>query len=284
VAVTGGAGAGKYREGAVCTASAETPEGKQFLKWIKNGADASVNAEYSFNVREDSRLLAVFGDAVADAGGEAFTVKTLNGIGGGGYAKGSLCTVKYPVSEDARVFCGWEADGEIVSLERIYTFPVTADVTLEAKFLYTRLAVPDNSDNKMFNLIAGNPVIEYDRQTDPVTGETVTAFTQGVAYIKLWVYTSDADGAEPISAIKICKRENGSGYLSSMDDAAIHELSGNPGNYYTPDGNTHNYLKNRIPGYSTTVTYYFATQAIAQPEAGYIDSEISGKGRGVLSM
>ncbi len=296
VSVTGGTGSGKYLSGHICTVTPDVPEGKQFMLWIKNGEKVSVNAEYSFNVTENSRLVAVFGDAVANPGAEVCYVSAVNGIGSGGYYKGSSCTVKIPDTELDRSFKGWApvtdgVVGEVVSTDTTYTFSVQSSVTLKALYNDVRLPMPDNSDNKMFDLIAGNGIIEYDRQVDPITGETYTAFVEGVAYVKIYVYNSSENNAEPIVTFKMVSRPDGSGYLSNNSGTLTMEMLGTPGNYYTPDGNTHNMLKQIISegtagAYSTEVTYYFATQAIGVvgEDLIYLDSAISGKGRGVLNM
>ncbi len=304
VSVDGGSGAGKYREGFICTARATVPDGKQFMKWLKNGQEASVNAEYAFNVTENTRLIAVFGDKPSNSDSEVCLVKADGGIGSGGYIKGESCTVHVYSEDRYRDFKGWVSvvdgtEGEILSESPDYTFTVTEDIVLRPLFKNLRLRTPDNSDNKMFNLIAGHGVIEYDRQVDPVTGTVFTAFTEGVAYIKVYVYVSADDDALPVAQFKLVKREDGSGFVGFMDsdgeagDGRHQDMSGLPGSYYTPDGSTHNMLKNIISAgtmpYDTNKTYYFATQAVAvQPaegeEAYYLDSAISGKGRGVKNM
>lgn len=296
VSVTGGTGGGKFLSGHICTVTPTVPEGKQFMLWIKNGQEVSVNAEYSFNVTENARLIAVFGDAVPNPGAEVCYVNAVNGIGSGGYYKGSKCTIKIPDTELDRSFKGWApvtegVAGEVVSTDTTYTFTVQSSVTLEALYNDVRLPMPDNSNNKMFDLIAGNAIIEYDRQVDPITGEGYTAFVEGVAYVKVYVYTSPDDSAEPIVTFKMVSRSDGSGYLSNNSGTLTMEMLGTPGNYYTPDGNTHNMLKQIIGEgtagpYSTETTYYFATQAIGVvgEDLVYLDSAISGKGRGVLNM
>ena len=292
VAVDGGTGAGKYYEGSVCQVEATVPEGVQFMKWLKNGQEVSVNPVYKFEVTENSRLVAVFGDGVADADKEVCVISVKDGYGGGGYYKGSQCTIKVPDTEMDLKFKGWakvtdgEVTDEIVSDEKIYTFTVESDLSLVALFSEARLPVPDNSDNAMFNLVAGQANISYDRQPSG------TAFVKGVAYIKIWVYISGDDDAEPIGFIKMVQREDGSAYFESEDGKNTWNLSGMPGDYSTPDGNTHNWLKDRISEmdngpYSTTIAYYFATQAIGGltiDDVTYLDSAISGKGRAVINM
>ncbi|MCM1368738.1 MAG: hypothetical protein NC184_08045, partial [Roseburia sp.] len=225
VSVTGGTGAGSYYEGQVCTVKAETPNGQQFLKWIKNGQEVSSNEEFGFNVTEDTRLIAVFGEMPENAGKEVCIIKVEGGMGAGGYIKGGKATVTTLAEDEGRAFDGWfavTADGlsdEPLSTEKIYTFDVTADIVLTAKYSNKLLKVPDNSQNGMFNLIAGNGHIDFDNQMDPVTGEYFTAFTEGVDHILIWVYTSNADDAEPIGAFKLWShvRSNGMpfGYIGA---------------------------------------------------------------------
>lgn len=297
VAVDGGTGAGKYYEGSVCQVEATVPEGKQFMKWLKNGQEVSVNEVYSFEVVENSRLVAVFGDAVADADKQVYIISVTDGIGGGGYFEGSECTVKLPEEEMSRDFKGWAVmqDGaateNIVSTEKTYTFTVSESLSLAPQYNDIRLATPDNSENKMFNLIAGNAIIEYDRQTDE-NGTVFSAFTTGVSYIKIYVYISADDDAQPIGYIKMIQNPDGSAYFESEDGTQRwNQIIGGPGAYYTPDGNTHNWLKDRISemdngAYSTEIAYYFATQAVGGTIDGvkYVDSHISGKGRAVINM
>lgn len=300
VAVEGGTGAGLYEADAVCLVQAVVPEGKQFMKWLKNGEEVSVNVSYSFNVTENSRLIAVFGDGVSGADAEVCYVTVTNGIGGGGYLKGSECTLKVPDTEMDRTFKGWVpvvknedgewVKGEIISAVPLYKFTVESSVTFEATYSDERLPVPDNSDNQMFNLVAGQPNIMYDRQVSP-DGERITAFVEGVSYIRIYVYTSPEDDAAPIGWFKMVQREDGSAYFESVDSGRTHNLNGTPGDYSTPDGNTHNWLKATIGemsdgAYSTEKTYYFATQAIGKivGDYTYLNSAISGKGRGVKNM
>lgn len=296
VAVDGGTGAGKYYEGNVCQVKAIVPEGKQFMKWLKNGQEVSVNETYAFEVTENSRLVAVFADSVTNVGKEVCLVSTINAVGGGGYIIGESCTLKTSAKDDDKSFKGWAfvvdgVAGEILSTEREYTFTVDGEVTVKAIFNDVPLPTPDNSNNEMFDLVAGQGRIEYDKQTNAL-GERYTAFVEGVAYIKIYIYTSNADDAEPIGYLKMAQHPDKSAYFENMQ-GAIFNISGEVGNYHTPDGNTHNWLKNSITAmgkgaYSTSITYYFATQAVAVEEEingyTYCDSAISAKGRGVKNM
>ena len=296
VAVEGGTGAGKYYEGNVCEVTATVPEGKQFMKWLKNGVEVSVNETYAFEVTENSRLVAVFGDAVADADKNVYQVELTNVLGGGGYLEGSTCTVTIPTT-DADLFAGWAkvtdgVVGDIVSTDKTYTFTVEEDVTLEAVYVAVRLPMPDNSENEMVDIVAGRAQNWYDRQGSS-SGTVHTAFVEGVAYIKIYVYISDADDAEPIGYIKMIQNENGTAYFSNEAGSSTYNLSGTAGAYYSPDGKFQNWFKNVIStmsngAYKTSIAYYFATQAIAVEEElngiTYCDSRISGKGSGLVNM
>lgn len=296
VAVDGGTGAGKYYEGDICQVTATVPEGKQFMKWLKNGQEVSVNETYAFEVTENSRLVAVFADSVSNVGKKVYSVNTINAVGGGGYLDGDTCTLKTRAKDDDKSFKGWAfvvdgVVGEILSTERVYTFTVKEEVTVKAIFNDIPLQTPDNSNNAMFDLVAGQARIEYDKQTDE-NGNRYTAFVDGVAYIKIYIYTSNAEDAEPIGYLKMAQHPDKTAYFENMQ-GAIFNISGEVGNYFTPDGNTHNWFKNSISGmnggaYSPNITYYFATQAIAVEEEidgfTYCDSAISAKGRGVKNM
>ena len=83
VAVDGGTGSGKYDAGAVCQVEAVVPEGMQFMKWVKNGQEVSVNPVYKFEVTENSRLVAGFWGGGGGNDQKGGGVRGGEGVGGG---------------------------------------------------------------------------------------------------------------------------------------------------------------------------------------------------------
>ena len=67
VSVEGGTGGGEYEKGQSVSVKAAVPEGKEFVKWTKNGVDVSVDDPYVFIAEADVSLIAVFADKNPEA-------------------------------------------------------------------------------------------------------------------------------------------------------------------------------------------------------------------------
>ena len=65
VTVVGGTGGGEYEEGETCTVTATVPSGRQFVRWLINGEEASASPSYTFTVTQDVIVTAEFGDEIA---------------------------------------------------------------------------------------------------------------------------------------------------------------------------------------------------------------------------
>lgn len=83
VTVTGGTGAGTYKEGDEVTVTAEDIEGKVFKGWKdESGKIVSTNKSYTFNVTGEKTLTAVYGDKTS-GGGEITPPAKKDGLSGG---------------------------------------------------------------------------------------------------------------------------------------------------------------------------------------------------------
>ncbi len=285
VSVTGGTGGGYYYENDNCKVTAEVPDGKQFLKWMLDGEDASANAEFVFKVTGDAELVAVFNDAFGYAGEKVFTVKTQNGVGDGGYLKGSDCTVKVVNAESDRSFSGWAAVdaegamGAIVSTANPYTFKVTENVSLAAQFNDVRLDTPYGTLVRISSTPSwGDVIIELDRVKDAngtaltdAHGSPLTKFDGRIQYIMIHVFDS-LYAKNPVAKFKFVQNANVSGgKLMTLDGQ--HEFGGivgGPGNYYRDwisIGDFVPFFSAAVgESYSAATTYYFASQLIAKDE------------------
>ena len=126
-------GAGSYTYDSECTVTA-TPGNESFVfrHWTKNGKIMSENPTYTFNVKGNASLVAVFAGpgtvftSVKPAGTGAVT-------GNGVYNYGATCTLTATPADDY-AFSKWTINGEVVSTDPSYSFTVTEDVTVTANF------------------------------------------------------------------------------------------------------------------------------------------------------
>ena len=293
VAVDGGTGSGKYDAGAVCQVEAVVPEGMQFMKWLKNGQEVSVNPVYKFEVTENSRLVAVFGDGVADTDKEVCVISVKDGYGGGGYFVGSPCTIKIPDAEMDRNFKGWAKVTEdvvsdtVLSDKKTYTFTVSESLVLQPVYNDVRLTAPDNSNDQMIKFVVSSSdpnMVHFDRQKD-ASDNPVTAFAEGVAAVRYYIYRS-TDLENPVTYFELAPDGEGKYWLQDgSGNKAKFALDGEPGNfYYNRDGWQRIFIKNvfkAASGYDWGTggeTYRIACQAISADPEHYVSSGIGPMG------
>ncbi|MCH5172309.1 MAG: hypothetical protein J1F31_05740 [Erysipelotrichales bacterium] len=130
IIVHNGTGTGDYLYGTVITITANEPEkGKSFKLFMdEHGNVLSRNQEFELTVTEDMVITATYETI-------NYTVIVIGGTGGKDYfLYGEECTVTAN-NIPGKIFVGWENEqGTIVSKNNPYTFNVTSDITLTAKF------------------------------------------------------------------------------------------------------------------------------------------------------
>lgn len=129
-------GAGTFDEGTQATLIANANQGYVFGNWTENGAIVSTNASYTFSVSSARTLVANF---VSLPGGQ-WTVTTTSSpsaggttSGGGSFSNGASVTVS-AAANPRYMFKRWLAGTNTVSSSASYTFTVTTNRTLIAKF------------------------------------------------------------------------------------------------------------------------------------------------------
>lgn len=289
VEVEGGTGGGNYYGDVNCTVVAEIPDGKQFLKWVSGDKEMSANATYTFTVKENVKLTAVFAEDVGI--GELYTINVRFGSGTGTYFAGTEHLLKVSGEYEGLNFTGWQAkytdaDGqektEIISTENPFTLTVSKDMEITACFAETKLETPDNSEGQFFR-IAENGAYEMDRQKDG-QGNKKTAFTDGCAYLVYRMYDSDGPDANPVTSFKIVPlaQQVGEYYhtqLTSMDGTKTYYLLGPFGDLYLDQATDQAEIRSLL-GIETGKTYYFDVQAIAKEGTLWTDSDVSVIGPG----
>ena len=141
-------GAGTYNHGESCTVSASAHTGYTFANWTENGDVVSTNANYTFTVTNARTLVAHFTL-------NTYTISvaanpTLGGTvyGAGTYNHGESCTVS-ATAHTGFTFASWTEGGNVVSTDANYTFTVTGNRNLVARFTYNTytIAVSANPSN-----------------------------------------------------------------------------------------------------------------------------------------
>ena len=137
--VAGGttSGGGTVADNASVTVTATPNAGYNFVNWTEASVQVSASASYTFNATANRTLVANF---IAIAGGNR-TIATVSDpvaggttSGGGVFADGTSITVT-AVPNAGYIFNRWRAGGTNISSSASYTFTVTADRTLTARFV-----------------------------------------------------------------------------------------------------------------------------------------------------
>ena len=131
-AVSGG---GTFEQGQACSLSAIPVTGYHFVKWTKNGVQVSTNNPYTFAVTGDGAYVAQFQKNTYTISVSAYPNAGGTVSGGGTYNYGQTCTL-HAVPNSNYTFSKWSENGSEVSTNPTYTFTVTGDRTLVARFIY----------------------------------------------------------------------------------------------------------------------------------------------------
>ena len=149
-------------------------EGYIFKGWQADVDNAYADGKISADVHQEVVLTALWSR-------DCYTVTTVSTTGGntagdGTYDNGETATVSATANEDY-IFKGWYENGELVSTEASYSFTVTSDRTLTAKFAtyYTITAVAQNGGT-----VSGGG------QFEPNTTTTITAEANAGYYFIGW--------------------------------------------------------------------------------------------------
>ena len=118
------------------TVTAIPNTGYEFVKWTKNGTTVSTDQEYSFEITNNTSLVAHFQIPIITY--EVTATVTPNGVGTvtgtGTYDEGSTAVLN-ATANNGYSFQYWlDQDGDIVSNAKTYSFVVTSNVNLTAAF------------------------------------------------------------------------------------------------------------------------------------------------------
>ena len=128
-------GQGTYAQGSTCTLNATPNTGYEFVKWEANGAFATSNPTYVFQVWDNTNCVAYF-EPVVNNYTVTVSANPSNGgtvSGGGTYAQGSTCTLR-ATANSGYFFVNWTKNGTAVSTNPNYSFTVTDNASYVANF------------------------------------------------------------------------------------------------------------------------------------------------------
>lgn len=156
------AGSGSFSSGASATVTATANAGYVFTNWSDAGTSVSTSPSYTFVVSADRTLVANFVVAGTQKTISTSANPVAGGVtsGGGNYATGTSATV-VAAANPGYVFSKWQESGTTVSTSESYTFTVTGNRTLVARF------------NQAFSITASaSPAIGGTTEMDSLTYKT----------------------------------------------------------------------------------------------------------------
>ena len=170
--VTGG---GSYNQGETCTLTATANNGYTFVNWTKDGIQVSTNPSYSFTVTESANYVAHFS---ANSYTVEVTASPTNGgtvTGGGTYNYGQSCTIS-ATAATGYTFEYWRENGNYVTSQANYTFTVTGDRNLEARFSPQTYSITAHADPTEGGVVTGDGSYHYG-ETCTLTATANTGYT-----------------------------------------------------------------------------------------------------------
>ncbi|MCL2147762.1 MAG: InlB B-repeat-containing protein, partial [Methanomassiliicoccaceae archaeon] len=181
-------GAGTYSAGSTVNLTATPDYGYSFNGWYKNGVLHSSSSSLSFKAQESLTLNAKFSPlshtvTVSINNASAGTLST----GGGKAAHGSSFTCSVTQKAAGYAFDGWFSGATLVSKTQSYTFTVSADIALEARYSvlhdasFTTSMSTDSAPTIITMTSLYNIEVAYRTWTvtDTITGKTVK-FEDGI--------------------------------------------------------------------------------------------------------
>ncbi len=186
-------GSGTYDENSTVTVTATPQSSQSFLGWYKGDKKISEDLKYSFEIKENTDLTGRFttyspgGDGGSPVQPTKYTVSVKtdgNGTvtGAGTYEKNASVTVNANPAENSE-FAGWYLGDKAVSNDLSYTFKISGDTELTAKFTAKSTddpTDPETKDNPFTDVQEGDYFAEpvnWAVQNAVTTGTTPTTFS-----------------------------------------------------------------------------------------------------------
>ena len=153
-------GGGTFQEGTSCTVQATAATGYTFLRWTENGTQVSTSANYTFTVNANRNLVAHFQRQSYTITATANPANGGTVAGGGTYNYGQSCTLRATANEGYD-FVNWSENGNTVSANAEYTFPVSANRNLVANFALKVFEITATVDPEEGGTVTGRGRYNY---------------------------------------------------------------------------------------------------------------------------
>ena len=153
-------GVGYYEYGSMATLSAFPYGTRLFVDWEENGEVVSTEPDYSFQVTGNRHLVASFSDPYYVVETDVAPAEGGYVEGAGTYVEGATCRLEaYP--SEGYTFDAWTENGEVVSTEQSYSFTVTSNRFLTAKFLVNTYEIIAETQPIEGGFVVGDGHYEY---------------------------------------------------------------------------------------------------------------------------
>ena len=177
-------GDGSYDHGSAVTVTATTAKGYTFLGWYSNESLLTSGESYTFTVLGDETLearwqISTYTVSVTRNNTEGGTVSS-----GGSYDYGTSITVT-ATTNIGYTFLGWYVQDALASSSESYTFAVSDNETLEARWQINTYSVSVNKNISVAGFINGDGAYEHG------SSATLTAYTyEGYKFVGWYVNES----------------------------------------------------------------------------------------------
>lgn len=174
-------GGGSYSYGDDATVRAVPSTGYTFVNWTQGGTVVSANSNYSFTVTSGLTLVANFSQITFTVALSSTPAAGGTTSGGGLYGSGTTATVTATPATGYR-FVNWTQGGTAVSANPVYSFPVTANITLVANFAVANYIIVTTVSPAGTGSTSGGGSFNYGAsvtiRATPATGYQFTNWTE----------------------------------------------------------------------------------------------------------
>lgn len=150
-------GVGVYIFGDNATLIANPYAGKNFINWTINGSEVSKEHSYSFNVDKDVDVVANFETGLFQVSTNTNPIEAGQTTGAGFYFPNQMAEITSS-SNEGWIFENWTVDGEVITIDSVFSFSVTDNISLTANYSFiTDIENSDKSNTTFIDSPYPNP-------------------------------------------------------------------------------------------------------------------------------
>ncbi len=208
-------GAGTYAAGQTVTVAAMSVENATFIGWYDEGMCMSTSAEYSFTVRGDANLTAVFGAGAYAVSTIASPVEAGCTSGFGSFAQGDRTTLSAVAKPGFTFDCWKDEQGNVVSALPACTVAVTKSAAYVACFMRDSYYVELSASQEGAGVLTGGGTYSF--------GDTIELNAQQTTDKRFvsWCLVGENDEKTLLSTDAHCWLALDEGLVSSLADNVV---------------------------------------------------------------